>query len=126
VAEEQKTPEGTWDDVGRQFQALGESLAQTFRAAWESEQNRENLQEMKVGLESIATSIGQAIDAAAASPEGQKMQQEVEKAADSAIRAGEKAVEDARPHLAAALDQINAELGKVIQRLESSGEDSSL
>ena len=88
MTEGQRTPEGTWDDVGRQFQALGESLARTFRAAWENEENRESLQEMKMGLESIATSIGQAIDSTAASPEGQKVQREVEKAAESARLAG--------------------------------------
>ena len=120
--EEQKS---NWDDVGRQFETLGESLARTFRAAWENEENRENLREVKRGLESIATSIGQAVDSAAESPEGQKVRQEVEKAADSAYRASEKALEDARPHLAAALNRVNEELDRVAQRLEKPASESA-
>ncbi|MBN1179689.1 MAG: hypothetical protein JXD18_10775 [Anaerolineae bacterium] len=115
---EERPPEGSWDEVGRQFQALGESLARTFRAAWEDEGNRQHLQEMKDGLERMAQSIGQAIDTANASPEGQQFRQEVEKAAESARVAGKQALQEARPHLISALSRVNAELDRVIRRLE--------
>ena len=48
MTDEQTTGEA-WREVGRQFQALGESLATAFRTAWESEENREHVQDMKTG-----------------------------------------------------------------------------
>ena len=42
----------------------------------------------------------------------------MEKAAESARAAGERALQDARPHLLSSLQWINAEMKKVISRLE--------
>ena len=114
----EQTAEGSWHEVGRQFQALGESLATAFRTAWESEENRQHLESMKIGLESMINSIDQAIREAGATPEAQKVRSEMEKAAQSARAAGEKALQDAQPYLLSALNQINAEIQKVISRLQ--------
>jgi hypothetical protein len=108
----------SWREVGRQFQALGQSLANTFRTAWESEQNRQHLEGMKAGLESLVGEVDQAIREASASPEAQKARQEVEKAVESARVAGEKALQDARPQLLSALRQLNVEIQKFISSLE--------
>jgi flagellar hook-basal body complex protein FliE len=112
------TGEGSWHEVGQQFQALGEGLAKAIRTAWEREENRQLLESMKAGLESMVHDVGQAIQEASASPEGQMMRSEVERAAQSARAAGEKALQDARPYLLSALGQVNAELEKVIRRME--------
>ena len=122
--EHERTSEEAWHEVGRQFQALGESLAQAFRTAWESEGNREHLQDMKSGLEAMADEVSQAVQEASASPEAHKVREEVEKAAESARVASEQAWQDARPHLVTALRSVNAELQKVIGRLERAGADS--
>ncbi len=114
----EQTTEQAWREVGGQFQALGESLAKAFRTAWESEENRQHLQNMSAGLEVMVDEIGQAIQDASGSPEGQKVRHEVQKAATSAYAAGEHALQEARPHLLSALRQINAELQKMIGRLE--------
>jgi vacuolar-type H+-ATPase subunit I/STV1 len=114
----EQTTEEAWREVGGQFKTLGESLARAFRTAWESEENRQHLQNMSVGLEAMVDEIGQAIKDASASPEGQKVRQEVQRAAESARAAGEQAMQEARPHLLSALHQINAELQKMIGRLE--------
>ncbi len=66
----------------------------------------------------MVNEIGQAIREANESPEGQRVRQEAEKAAQSARAAGEKALQDARPHLLSALRQVNAELQKMVSRLE--------
>jgi hypothetical protein len=115
---DEQTTEEAWREVGGQFQALGESLARAFRTAWESEENRRHLQNMRAGLEAMVDEVGQAIKDASASPEGQKVRQEAQKAAASARLAGERAFQEARPHLLSALRQINAELQKMIGCME--------
>jgi hypothetical protein len=115
---DEQTTDESWHEVGRQFKALGESLATAFRTAWESEENRQHLESMKTGLEAMVNQVGQAIQEASASPQGQKVRVEVERAAESARAAGAQALQDARPHLLSALRQVNVELQKVISRLE--------
>jgi vacuolar-type H+-ATPase subunit I/STV1 len=115
---EKQTTDEAWREVGRQFQALGESLAEAFRTAWESEENRQHVQNMRDGLEAMIDQVGQAIKEASASSEAQKMRGEAEKAAESLRGAGEQTWQEARPHLLSALNQINAELQKMIGRLE--------
>ena len=111
----------SWQEVGRQFQALGQSLADTFQAAWQSEENRRQLKDMKKGLEAMASQVSQAIEQAAASPEGRQVRQHAEKAATAAQTAGKQALQDAQPHLLAALRQINGELQKLVARLQQPG-----
>lgn len=115
---EEQTTKDSWREVGEQFQALGHSLARAFRAAWEREETREHVQSMKAGLESMVDQVNRAIEETSASPEGQRVRQEMEKAAESARLAGEKTLQDARPHLLSVLSQVNAELEKVIRRME--------
>ena len=90
----ERTTGEAWYQVGRQFQALGESLATAFRTAWESEENREHLQDMKAGLEAMVDKVGRAVQEANASPEAQKARREVEKAAESL--SNRRAAEDAK------------------------------
>ena len=117
MSDEQPTQE-PWREVGDQFKALGESLSRAFRTAWESEENRQHLESMKSGLKAMVDQVGQALEDASASVEGQKVRREAEKAAESARAAGEKALEEARPHVLSAVRQINAEMEKWIRRME--------
>src|SRR5512133_1597353 len=105
MSEDQKTTQGetgsggdAWDDIGRQFQTLGESLAKAFRATIENEKNQQRIQEMRSGLESIVRNVDQAIQDTAASPEGQQIRSEASRAAESLRIATEKAAQEARPH----------------------------
>lgn len=116
-----QTGNDSWREVGRQFQRLGENLMTAFRAAWEDERNRQQLREVQACLENMARQLGQVIDEAAASPEGQRVRQEVEQAAHSAHAAGRQAWQDARPHVASALRQVIAELEKMASRMEEQG-----
>lgn len=115
---EKQTTDEAWREVGRQFQALGESLAEAFRTAWRSEETRRHVQNMQDGLKAMVDHVDRAIKEASASPEAQKLRAEAEKAAQSARAAGEQTWQEARPHLLSALNQINAELQKMITRLE--------
>jgi len=120
---EKQTTEESWREVGRQFQALGESLAEAFRSAWESEETRQHVQNMQSGLEAMVDRVDQALKEAAASPKGEKLRQEAEKAAETLRAAGEQTWQEAQPHLLSALNQINAELQKMIDRLK--GEETT-
>ena len=48
---EKQTTDEAWRQVGRQFQTLGESLAEAVRTAWKSEGTRRHVQNMQDGLE---------------------------------------------------------------------------
>ncbi len=115
---EQQTTGEAWREVGRQFQTLGESLAEALRVAWEDEENRQQLQDLQAGLEKMARDIGQAVKETSESTEGQKVREEAKKAAKSAREAGKNAWQDARPHVVSALRQVDAELQRIITGLE--------
>jgi predicted component of type VI protein secretion system len=115
---DEHTIDESWREVGRQFQALGEGLAQAFRTAWESEENRQQVENMRTGLESMVEHVNRAIQDVCDSPEGQKVRSEVDRAAQSARAAGEKAVQDIQPHLLSALNYVNDEIQKIINRME--------
>jgi len=121
VTEKQTTDEA-WREVGRQFQTLGESLAEAFRTAWGSEENRRHVQNMQEGLEAMIEQVGQAIKEANTLSEAQKIRSEAEKATESLCTAGEQTWQEVRPHLLSALEQINAELQKMISRLQEKPE----
>jgi hypothetical protein len=108
-----------WEEVGRQFKNLGESLASAFRAAWENEDTRRQVQLLESSLKSAAQEIEKGVQNAADSPEGQKVRAEAQRAATSAQTAGKKAAEDLRPQLMMALRQVNSELQKLLERMES-------
>ena len=120
----QPTPADPWKDVGKQFEALGQSLATAFRAARDSEENRQRFKTMQTGLESLVNQVGQAIQEAAASPEAHQARTEAEKAAESLRTAGHKTWQESRPHLVSALRQVNTELQKMIGQLEQEASTS--
>ena len=113
-----------WEEVGRQFEQLGISLAAAFQALWESEETQQHLESVRAGLRSLADEVSEAVTKTASGPEAQKVQAEAQKAAESARQSTERAIEETRPQIASALKQMNIELQKLIQRLESN-EDSS-
>jgi ElaB/YqjD/DUF883 family membrane-anchored ribosome-binding protein len=114
----QQKPGEAWEEVGRQFQALGESLAAAVRTAWHSDTNRQRVQEMQTGLESMINEVGQAIKDTATSPEAQQARSEAEKALETVRAAGEQTIQEVRPHLVSTLRQLNAELQKLIGQME--------
>jgi len=66
----------------------------------------------------MVNEVGKAIRESAASPQVQQMRTEAEKAAESLRLAGEQTVQEVRPQLLSALHQVNAELQKMISRME--------
>lgn len=109
-----------WQEVGRQFRTLGESLAAALRAGWENEETRSRLQSMQNGLESLVNDVGQAIQETVESPQGQQVKDEAQKAASTVAGVLDETAESVRPQLVSALRQVNSELQKVIDRLKPS------
>ena len=127
MSEQNTTPtEGTksasseaWNEVGKQFQTLGESLATAFRTAWADEQNRKRMQDMRQGVEQMLNDVGKALDETAKSPQMQQAKVDAKKAAESMRVAGEQTYQEVRPQLESALHQLNVELQKLIEKLET-------
>lgn len=120
---DQKKTSEAWQEVGRQFKTLGESISQAFRTAWQDEENRRRMEEMRSGLESMVREVGRTIDETAKSPAGQQLRSDAEQAAAKIRDAGEQTVQEIRPHLLDALRQVNAELQKLADRMESHQDD---
>jgi hypothetical protein len=119
--EKGQTNSEPWNEVGRQFQTLGESIAQAFRSAWQDEGNRAKAEEMKIGLVSLVSEIGKAIEESASSEKGKKVIHEAEKAAQELHQAGAAAVQDMQPHLLSALRRVNQDLQAMIDRMDNTG-----
>jgi uncharacterized membrane protein YccC len=119
VPPEGKRPQSDdWQEIGRQFQTLGESLARAVRSTWEEEETQKRVQEMRAGLESMAREVGQAIEDTANSPQGQQFRQEATHTAESLRAATEETVQEVRPQIINALQQLNVELQKLVGRME--------
>lgn len=121
---EQDQPAGdaSWQDVGKQFETLGQSIAQAMRAAWENESTQRQLHELRNGLESMVRDVEKAIQDSANTPKGQQIRQEAGRAAESLKTASQQTVQEVRPHLVNALKQVNNELQRLIDRMQNKEE----
>ena len=115
-----KSTEESWQEVGRQFEVLGSSLAQAFRTAWSNIETSTEAQQVKTGLESMLREVGQAIDDTTKTPEAQKLKEEAKQTAESLRSAGEQTVQEARPQIISALQKANDELQKLIDKMAGS------
>ena len=113
------TSSEAWQEVGKQFQTMGESLATAFRSAWNDEQNRKKVQEMRTGLESMLNDVGKALDETAKSPQAQQAKVEARKTAESLKAATEHTAQELRPLILDALRKLNDELAKFVTRMET-------
>jgi len=111
-----------WKEVGNQFAALGAGLAAAFRTGWRNEESRRHLKEMKGGLESLVNELGAAIRESAATPEAQKVKDEAGRAMGTFRSAGEKTVQEIRPKITTALNDLNEEVRKLAGRAKREGE----
>jgi hypothetical protein len=114
-----------WAEVGQQFARLGEGIAAAFTTAWKDEATQGFMHQMREGLEKMAGAIAGAVDNAAHSPEGQKFRQEAEKAVTSAATTGKQTVENVRPQLLSALEQLNLKVRELLDRLHETPPQTS-
>lgn len=107
-----------WQEVGRQFKLLGESISQAVQAAWHDEENRRRVEEMRSGLESMVSDVSNSIKQAANTPQGQRIREHGRQTAEDIRAASEQTVQDIRPTLVSALRQLNLELQKLTDRMD--------
>ncbi len=128
MADENKTTNGgntppataeAWREVGKQFEVLGRTLAEAFRTSWQSEENRRRLQEMQTGLETMIKEVNKAINESATSPQAQQARAQAAKTAETFRAAGGQSAQEIRGQLLVALRQVNEELRKLVERMES-------
>lgn len=116
----EKTTKDMWADLGEQFRQLGNSLGEAIRTTWNDPRSQETLSEIKAGLSGVVDEIDQAIDSAANSEEGKRIQEEARKTFNQLEETGRETVEKAKPHVLSAMLTVSEELGKVIDKLDES------
>jgi len=119
---QKSSPDDAWQEVGRQFQILGETIAQAFRASVNDEETRRRMQTMQSSLHSMVNEVDRAIEDTMKSPSAQEARAEAQKAAEVLRDAAEQTVQEIRPHLLAALKQVNEELRKFVGGVERGGQ----
>jgi hypothetical protein len=115
----QAAADSSWQEVGRQFETLGATLAQALRSTWSRVESNADAQQVKASLETLLRDVGKAVEDAAATPDAQKLKEEAKRTAESLRIAGEQSVQEARPQIISALKQVNDELNKLIQKVEN-------
>jgi DNA anti-recombination protein RmuC len=114
----------TWQEVGKQFQLLGEGLAAAFQTTIQDETTRRSMKDLQAGVEDAIQGIRSTVQKGVKELEDQNIGEQARQAADSLISAGEKTVEEVRPHLLSALQQLNHELDRLIQNIQATPPDS--
>jgi hypothetical protein len=114
---ESSSARGAWQDVGREFETLGASLAAAFRSARDRSENRERVADLQNGLSAMVDEVRRAVDETLVSPQGEQVRAGAARAAESVRDAAEATVQEIRPMLLDALRRVNEELGRVNQRL---------
>lgn len=114
-----------WQEVGKQFQKLGESLAAAFQTTVNDESTRQSMKDLQDGLESAVQGIRGTVQKGVSELEQNNFGEQARQAADSLKNAGEQTVEEVRPHLLSALEQLNRELERWIQNMHGKPGESS-
>jgi hypothetical protein len=111
-----KTPPSSrgasWDDVAEEFQALGKTLGDAVRAAWQRHDDGE-LRNLRESLASMIEDANRFIDEGVATPEAEQARAQFNRLTESIRQAAEQATEELRPELLRMLRQANAELRKL-------------
>ena len=102
-----------WEDVLREFSALGDNVVLAVRAAWEGRENRNRVQDVQNSLQSMIDGVNQAIGDSANTPEAQQAREQFQRVTESMRQAAERTAEEVRPQLLNALRQANSELRRL-------------
>ena len=107
-----------WEEVGKQFETLGKSIAECICAAWQDPNNRAELEKIKASIKQMADDVEKAVSQAASFGTGQKFKGEAEKAAQSLADSARETYEEVKPQVANALKQAGDELHKLVNKIE--------
>ena len=103
-----RPPTGSsWQDVVAEFEALGKTLGDVVRDAWQRGDSDATLGGLRESLQSIIQDLNRAVDG---TPEAQQARDQLVRMSDSIRTAAERAGDELRPELVSMLRQANAEL----------------
>ncbi len=117
--EPHSTVENQWDAVAKDFQRLGESIAEALKSAWQNETTQRQVHDLKEGLHSMAEQVGQTVAEAKETLTGDEVKSEVKKAAEDVKGLGSKVYSEAKPVLLDVLKTLDEGIKKMIDRLET-------
>jgi hypothetical protein len=100
----------SWEDVGAEFEALGKTLGDALRSAWQRQDPEAGLGPLRDSLHAMIQEVNRAIDG---SPEGQRARDQLVQLAESIRTAAMQAGDEVRPELLSMLRQANAELRRL-------------
>lgn len=102
------------ESLREEFETLGRNLVDALRTAWEAPESRRAREEVVTGLNDLGTTLKREAENLAAHPVAQKVQKNVGEVTDK-LRTPEMQ-EKVRKELIGALQVVNTELQKVIDR----------
>jgi hypothetical protein len=97
----------SWQDVAAEFEALGKTLGDALRDAWQRPDNDAGLARLRDSLHSMIEEVNRAVDG---TPEAQQARDQFVQLTTSIRAAAERAGDELRPELINMLRQANAEL----------------
>ncbi len=102
------------ESLREQFETLGRNLVEALRTAWEAPESRRAREEVITGLNDLGTTLKREAENLAAHPVAQKVQKNVGEVGEK-LRTPE-VQEKVRKEMIGALQTVNTELQKVIDR----------
>ena len=99
--------ETSWQDVGAEFEALGKTLGEVLRGAWQRQDADAGLNRLRDSLQSMIQDINRAVDG---TPEAQEARDGLAEVTERIRAAAAQAGDELRPELVSMLRQANAEL----------------
>src|SRR5438477_13067941 len=97
----------SWQDVAKEFEALGKTLGDVLRGAWRGQDNEAGLGRLRDSLESLIAELNRAVEG---TPEAQQAREQLLQLTESIRASAERASGELRPELVSMLRQANAEL----------------
>ena len=110
------------DDLGDELRALGATLREMVKAAWESDERKRAQQDIETGLEELARTLRSAGQEFAASPTGQRFKADLRDLHER-LSTGQ-ADDHLRQELVAGLRRVNDELTKAARAWTARGADA--
>ena len=111
-----------WDDVASQFKAFGESLSEAVHNSWNDPKTQEVIQQIKTGLNEAADEIDEAIGNIKQDPKVQTFVDDAKETFNQLEETGKDAIEQARPHILKAMENLSGALNKAIDNFKNNNE----
>jgi uncharacterized coiled-coil DUF342 family protein len=108
------------DQLVDELQSLGQQLVTAVKALWDSEDSRKLRQEIGDGFVELGHQLDEAIKSAQESEAAQEFKESVKETVDKARESD--VAGKVQQNLVTGLQKLNAELGKVVDSLEETGE----